>query len=61
LHLTHEGVDKVRRAKIDFLMAKLNRFVIIDGKVPQEMFDRLMTLVGKIKVMVVRGLMITRW
>jgi hypothetical protein len=51
----------VRRAKIDFLMAKLNRFVIIDGKVPQEMFDRLMTLVGKIKVMVVMSLMITRW
>jgi len=30
LHLAHEGVDKVRRAKIDLLMVKLNRFVIID-------------------------------
>jgi hypothetical protein len=49
LHLAHEGVDKVRRAKIDLLMAKLNRFVIIDGEGPQEMFDRLMTLVGKIR------------
>jgi hypothetical protein len=44
LHLAHEGVDKVRRAKIDLLMAKLNRFVIIDGEGPQEMFDGLMTL-----------------
>jgi hypothetical protein len=49
LHLAHEGVDKVRRAKIDLLMAKLNRFVIIDEEGPQEMFDRLMTLVGKIR------------
>jgi hypothetical protein len=49
LHLAHEGVDKVRRAKIDLLMAKLNRFVIFYGEGPQEMFDRLMTLVGKIR------------
>ena len=49
LHLAHEGVDKVRKAKIDLLMAKLNRFVIVDGEGPQEMFDRLMTLVGKIR------------
>jgi hypothetical protein len=34
LHLAHEGVDKVRRAKIDLLMAKLNRFVIFDGEGP---------------------------
>ena len=31
LHLTHEGVDKVRKGRIDLLMAKLNRFVILDG------------------------------
>jgi hypothetical protein len=49
LHLAHEGVDKVRKAKIDLLMAKLNRFMIVDGKGPQEMFDRLMTLVSKIR------------
>jgi len=49
LHLAHEGVDKVRRAKIDLLMAKLNRFVIVDGEGPQEIFDRLITLVGKIR------------
>jgi hypothetical protein len=49
LHLSHEGVDKVRRVKIDLLMAKLNRFVIVDGEGPQEMFDRLVTLVGQIR------------
>ena len=31
------------------LMDKLNRFMIVDGEGPQEMFDRLMTLVGKIR------------
>ena len=40
LHLAHEGVDKVRKARIELLMAKLNRFVILDGEGPQEMFDR---------------------
>jgi len=30
-------------------MAKLNRFVITDGEGPQEMFDRLMIIVGKIR------------
>ena len=49
LHLAHEGVDKVRKARIDLLMSKLNRFVILDGERPQEMFDRLMTMVGKIR------------
>jgi hypothetical protein len=49
LHLAHEGVDKVRMAKIDLLLAKLNGFVIANGEGPQEMFDRLMTLVGEIR------------
>jgi hypothetical protein len=39
----------VRKARIDLMMSKLNRFVILDGEGPQEMFDRLMTIVGKIK------------
>jgi hypothetical protein len=49
LHLAHEGVDNVRKARIDLLMSKLNQFVILDGKGPQEMFDRLMIMVGKIR------------
>jgi hypothetical protein len=34
LHLAHEGVDKVRKAIIELLMAKLNQFVILDGEGP---------------------------
>jgi hypothetical protein len=34
LHLAHEGVEKVRMATIDLMMAKLNRFVILDGEGP---------------------------
>jgi hypothetical protein len=49
LHLAHERVDKVRKVRIDLLMSKLNQFVILDGEGPQEMFDRLMTMVGKIR------------
>jgi hypothetical protein len=30
-------------------MSKLNQFIILDGEGPQEMFDRLMTMVGKIR------------
>jgi hypothetical protein len=49
LHLAHEGVDKIRKERIELLMAKLNRFVILNGEGPQEMFDRLMVIVGKIR------------
>jgi hypothetical protein len=49
LHLAHEVVSKVKKSKIDLLMAQLNRFVIKDGEGPQEMFDRLMVIVGKIR------------
>jgi hypothetical protein len=49
LHLAHEGVNKVRKARIELLMAKLNQFVILDGEGPQEMSDRLMVIVSKIR------------
>ena len=49
MHLAYEGIDKVRKARIDLLMSKLNRFIILDGEGTQEMFNRLMTIVGKIK------------
>jgi hypothetical protein len=44
LHLAHKGVDKVRKTRIDLIMSKLNRFLILDGEGPQEIFDRLMTI-----------------
>ncbi|XP_066320414.1 uncharacterized protein [Miscanthus floridulus] len=49
LHFAHEGVDKVRKARMELLMAKLDRFMILDGEGLQEMFDRLMVIVGKIR------------
>ena len=49
LHLAHEGVDKVRKVRIELLMAKLNRFMILDREGPQEMFNRLMMMVRKIR------------
>jgi hypothetical protein len=49
LHIAHEGVDKVKKSKINILMAELNRFTIFHGEGPQEMFDRLMVIVGKIR------------
>ena len=51
LHLAHEGGDKVRNARIDLLISKLNQFVILDGEGPQEMFDRLMTMVEAMVMM----------
>ena len=39
----------MRKARIELLMAKLNRFVILDGEGSQEMFDRLMVIVGKVR------------
>jgi hypothetical protein len=53
LHLAHEGVTKVRKARIDLLMSKLNRFVILDGEGTQKMFDRLMTRWARLEAMVV--------
>jgi hypothetical protein len=49
LHIAHEGVDKVKKSKINILMVELNRLTIFDGEGPQEMFDRLMVIVGKIR------------
>jgi hypothetical protein len=47
--IAHEGVDKIKKSKINILMAELNRFTIFDGEGPQKMFDRLMVIVGKIR------------
>jgi hypothetical protein len=49
LLIAREGVDKVKKSKINILMVELNRFTIFDGEGAQEMFDRLMVIVGKIQ------------
>jgi hypothetical protein len=48
LLIAPEGVGKVKKSKINILMAELNRFTIFDGEGPQEMY-RLMVIVGKIR------------
>jgi hypothetical protein len=37
--MAHEGSKPVRMAKIEMLEGQLNRFVILDGETPQEMFN----------------------
>lgn len=43
------GVKKVWQSKFYLLIANLNRFIIMDGVGPQNMFDRLMVIVGNIR------------
>ncbi|XP_066167815.1 uncharacterized protein [Oryza sativa Japonica Group] len=49
LQLAHEGSPAVREAKIELLEGRLERFVMDDKETPQEMYDRIMILVNKIK------------
>jgi hypothetical protein len=37
--MAHEGSKLVRMTKIEMLEGQLNRFVILDGETPQEMFN----------------------
>jgi hypothetical protein len=47
----HEGSKHVRKAKIDMLERKLNRFIMFDDETPQDMFNRLKELVNKAKAL----------
>nr|CAH66640.1 OSIGBa0140A01.8 [Oryza sativa] len=49
LQLAHEGSPAIREAKIELLEGRLGRFVMDDKETPQEMYDRMMILVNKIK------------
>nr|ABF97186.1 retrotransposon protein, putative, unclassified [Oryza sativa Japonica Group] len=49
LQLAHEGSPAVREAKIELLEERLGRFVMDDKETPQEIYDRMMILVNKIK------------
>jgi hypothetical protein len=51
LWMTHEGSKLVRKAKIDILEGKLNRFVMFDDETPQDMFNCLKKLVNKAKAL----------
>jgi hypothetical protein len=51
LRMAHEGSKPMRKAKIDMLEGKLNRFVMFDDETPQDMFNRLKKLVNKTKAL----------
>jgi hypothetical protein len=49
LRMAHEGFKPVRKAKIEILEGKLNRFIMFDDETPQDMFNRLKKMVNKAK------------
>ncbi|XP_040379856.1 uncharacterized protein LOC121054419 [Oryza brachyantha] len=49
LRIAHEGSRGVRESKIELLEGKLGRFVMEDDETPQEMYDRMMIIVNKIR------------
>jgi hypothetical protein len=51
LQMAHEGSKPVRKAKIEMLKEQLNRFIMFDDETPQDMFNRLKTMVNKAKAL----------
>ncbi|XP_040377718.1 uncharacterized protein LOC121053823 [Oryza brachyantha] len=51
LRIAHEGSRGVRESKIELLKGKLGRFVMEDEETPQEMYDRMMVIVNKIRAL----------
>jgi hypothetical protein len=51
LQMAHEGSKPMRKANIDMVKGKLNRFVMFDDETPQDMFIRLKKLVNKAKAL----------
>jgi hypothetical protein len=49
--MAYEGSKLVRKAKIDMLEGQLNRIVMFDDEITQDMFNRLKKLVNKAKVL----------
>jgi hypothetical protein len=49
LQRAHEGTKSVRKAKRQLIEGKLDRFVMLHGEDPQEMFNWLRKLVNKVR------------
>nr|CAI44607.1 P0650D04.11 [Oryza sativa Japonica Group] len=45
----HEGTDSVRESKVEILKGQFERFVMLDGEIPSDMYDRLSKIVNEIK------------
>jgi hypothetical protein len=52
LRMAHEGSKPVRKVNIDMLEGQLNRFIMFDVEIPQDMFNRLKKLVNKANALV---------
>jgi hypothetical protein len=51
LRMANEGSNPVKKAKMEMLEEKLNRFIIFDDESPQDMFNRLKKMVNKAKAL----------
>jgi hypothetical protein len=51
LWMAHEGSKPMRMANIEMLKGQLNRFITFDDETPQDMFNRLMKMVNKVKAL----------
>jgi hypothetical protein len=51
LRMAHEGSKLMRMGKIEMLEGQLNRFIMLDDKTPQDMFNRLKKMVNKAKAL----------
>nr|CAE02851.4 OSJNBa0014F04.17 [Oryza sativa Japonica Group] len=45
----HEGTNSVRESKVEILKGQFERFVMLDGESPSDMYDRLSKIVNEIK------------
>jgi hypothetical protein len=45
----HEGTDSVRESMVEILKGQFERFVMLDGESPSDMYDRLSKIVNEIK------------
>jgi hypothetical protein len=51
LQMAHNRPKPMRKAKVEMLEGQLNRFIIYDGEMPNEMFNRLKKLVNKARAL----------
>jgi hypothetical protein len=50
LQMAHEGSRLMRKAKIEMLEGQLNRFVIFDDEIHQDMLNQLKKMVNKARL-----------
>jgi hypothetical protein len=51
LQMAHNRPKPMRKAKVEMFEGQLNRFIIYDGEMPNEMFNRLKKLVNKARAL----------